>query len=242
MAAQGCRRDDQETAHRLRRRETRTCPSRRSGSPTARCSIGNQSHCLRRSGQESASAPRPAVVDRLLRDAEDRLGPRHRRRGSRSSISPMARPARKSRSTRDRRNAHRPGRHPPRRRPLAQSGRSISARSRADSCRAWGGSPPRSWSSTAQGRLSTHAPSTYKIPSAIRCPGRFPRAALRLGRQPRGHHLSLEGGRRAAADAGDLGVLGHHRCDRRLKPGTCRRSMRRRPRKRSCGRSMHCGR
>ena len=54
----------------------------------------------------------------------------------------------------------------------------------------------------------------------LRCAGRFPRRAVRVGRQPRGHDLPLQGGRRAAADAGDLGVLGHHRCaSPRLKPG-----------------------
>ena len=35
------------------------------------------------------------------------------------------------------------------------------------------------------GRLETHAPSTYKIPTASRRAGGFPRRAVRVGRQPR---------------------------------------------------------
>ena len=58
---------------------------------------------------------------------------------------------------------------------------------------------------TKDGRFASHAPSTYKIPCCVRRAGAFPRHAL--GRhQPRGDDLPLQGGRRAAADAGDLGV------------------------------------
>ena len=77
----------------------------------------------------------------------------------------------------DRRDAGRSRRHSPRCRALAQSGASTSARSRAASCRAWAGSPPKSWSSTHKGRLRTHAPSTYKIPCASDVPADF-RVAL----------------------------------------------------------------
>ena len=59
----------------------------------------------------------------------------------------------------------------------------------------------------AKGRLATHAPSTYKIPVASDVPADF-RVALWKSKGNQGtHHLSLEGGGRAAADAGDLGVL-----------------------------------
>ena len=69
------------------------------------------------------------------------------------------------------------------------------------------------------GRLRTHAPSTYKIPTASDVPADFPRGAVRVRRQPRGLDLSLQGGRRAAADAGDLGVLGDHRRHRQPEAG-----------------------
>ena len=52
-----------------------------------------------------------------------------------------------------------------------------------------------------KGRLLTHAPSTYKIPVASDVPADF-RVALVRRQQSRGHDLPLEGGRRAAADAG----------------------------------------
>ena len=58
-----------------------------------------------------------------------------------------------------------------------------------------------------KGRLLTHAPSTYKIPVASDVPLDF-RVALFDGCKPRGNDLSLEGGRRAAADAGDFGIRG----------------------------------
>ena len=51
--------------------------------------------------------------------------------------------------------------------------RSTSARSRAASSRAWAGSPPRSSSSTKDGRFATHAPSTYKIPCSSDVPEHF---------------------------------------------------------------------
>ena len=56
-----------------------------------------------------------------------------------------------------------------------------------------------------KGRLRTHAPSTYKIPASGDCPRDLQRRAVRE-REPRGHDPPLQGGRRAAADAGDLGA------------------------------------
>ena len=56
-----------------------------------------------------------------------------------------------------------------------------------------------------KGRLLTHAPSTYKIPCASDVPPDF-RVALFEGPNREFDDLSFEGGRRAAADARDLGV------------------------------------
>ena len=80
------------------------------------------------------------------------------------------------------------------------------------------------------GRLLTHAPSTYKIPVASRRAGRFSRRAVRQ-RKPRADHLPFQGGRRAAADAGDIGVCGDRGRDPFRQPGkTGTRWMRRRRR------------
>ena len=51
--------------------------------------------------------------------------------------------------------------------------RSISARSKARSCRAWAGSPARNCGGTSTGRLRTHGPSTYKIPGSRDVPPVF---------------------------------------------------------------------
>ncbi len=69
------------------------------------------------------------------------------------------------------------------------------------------------------GRLKTHAPSTYKIPTSADVPADFRVSLYRVRRQHRGFDLSLEGGRRAAADAGDFGVLRHYRRDRQPEAG-----------------------
>ena len=52
-----------------------------------------------------------------------------------------------------------------------------------------------------RGELTTHAPSTYKIPTASRPARRLPGADLRARREPRAGGRALEGGGRAAADA-----------------------------------------
>ena len=87
-----------------------------------------------------------------------------------------------------------------------------------------------------EGRLLTHAPSTYKIPVAADVPADF-RVALFDRRQSRGHDLSLEGGRRAAADAGDFRVLRDHRRGPFAAPGNRSRSMPPQRRRRSSRRS-----
>ena len=72
----------------------------------------------------------------------------------------------------------------------------------------------------------------------LRRAGRFPRDAVTRARQPRGHDLPLEGGGRAAADAGDFGVCRDCRRDpQRSHPASRCRSTRRRRRNRSCMRS-----
>ena len=69
------------------------------------------------------------------------------------------------------------------------------------------------------GRLQTHAPSTYKIPTASDVPADFRVALFESGGNREDCDLPLQGGRRAAADAGDLGVLGDHRRDRQPEAG-----------------------
>ena len=68
---------------------------RRSSSATARCSSATSAIAFGELAKKALSGARVAVLDRLLRDAEDPLGPRPRRAAGRSSISPMARRARK---------------------------------------------------------------------------------------------------------------------------------------------------
>ena len=58
-----------------------------------------------------------------------------------------------------------------------------------------------------KGRLRTHAPSTYKIPACSDRPPVF-NVTLWDGRNVGGHDLPLEGGGRAAPDAGHLGLVG----------------------------------
>ena len=63
-----------------------------------------------------------------------------------------------------------------------------------------------------QGPLAYPRASTYKIPVASDVPHGFPGCVVRR-QQSRGDGLSVEGGRRAAADAGDFGVRGDRGCD-----------------------------
>ena len=69
------------------------------------------------------------------------------------------------------------------------------------------------------GRLLTHAPSTYKIPTCSDVPADFRVALFEPGAQPRADHPPLEGGRGAAADARPLGVLRHRPRAREPLPG-----------------------
>ena len=66
-----------------------------------------------------------------------------------------------------------------------------------------------------KGRLTTHAPSTYKIPTANDRPDDLRMQIWEKGVNRDADDLPLQGGRRAAADAGALRVLGADRRGRR---------------------------
>ncbi len=77
----------------------------------------------------------------------------------------------------------------------------------------------------AEGRLQTHAPSTYKIPTAFDVPEDF-RVEFWAKRQSRADDLSIQGRRRTATDAGDLGLFGdlpRHRLDQARRHPAARR-------------------
>ena len=108
------------------------------------------------------------------------------------------------------------GRHRARRRrqPLP-AGRPRPGRGRR-SCRARAGSRWRTCAGTratapTRGRLATQAASTYKLPSFSEMPDGLPGHAARAGHRGR-RGLRLQGGRRAAADAGVLACA--RRCGR----------------------------
>ena len=129
---------------------------------------------LQHAGGRGLPRPRAAVVRRLLRHAGPELG-----QGQDAGPAVLLLRLRRGGERGDRRHAHRrveaaARRHPARRRQVARTRRSTSARSRAPSSRAWAGSPPRSWCGIRRpGLLTTHAPSTYKIPTANDCPPVF---------------------------------------------------------------------
>ena len=92
-----------------------------------------------------------------------------------------------------------------------------------------------------QGRLTTHAPSTYKIPTVTDCPRVF---NTRLFRQPQrqGHDSALQGGGRTAAAAAVSRCFSRSATRSRASPTTAstRRCARRRRRKRFSTRSKPC--
>ena len=111
-----------------------------------------------------------------------------------------------------------PRRHPPRRRQVAQSGH----RHRPDRgrLRAGHGLADDRGAGVGFGRTADDPRAVdLQDPDRFRRAGRFPRRPVRVRRQPRRRDLPLQGGRRAAADAGDLGVLGDHRRDRQPEAG-----------------------
>ena len=112
----------------------------------------------------------------------------------------------------DRRNEGDARRHRPRRRPLAQSGGGH--RTDRGRLRAGHGLAHDRGTGVPHGRAAAQPRALdLQDPLRVGCAGAFQDRAVGR-RQPRGHDLSLQGGRRAAADAGDLGV----RRDRRRDP------------------------
>ena len=198
--------------------------------------IGNQPMPFAELAKQAYFGARVAVLDRLLQDAEDPLGPakatgpavllfrlwrgllrsdgrHHDRRdeGRRASISSTTSGARSIR-------------------------RSTSARSRAASCRAWAGSPPRNWSSTRTAGCSpmrrrptrSRAPPMCRRISASRCCDGANREdtiyrSKAVGEPPLMLAISVFA---AIADAIHSLAPGEHAC----------RSTRRRRRRRSCAR------
>ena len=71
----------------------------------------------------------------------------------------------------------------------------------------------------AQGRLRTHAPSTYKIPCASDVPADFRVKLLRVAGQQGRHDLPLQGRGRTAADAGHFSLDGDLRRRRQPEAG-----------------------
>ena len=165
-------RRDQGAADRLRGRELRyrRRPDRVPRQPRVhRQPLG----AVRRTGQAGLFRARLAVVDRLLSHAEDPLG-RARRAGAAVLLFRLRRGVLGGAGRRDDRRDEGACASTSSTTSAARSiRRSTSARSRAASCRAWAGSPPRSWCSTRTGGCSRHAPSTYKIPCASDVPEHF---------------------------------------------------------------------
>jgi hypothetical protein len=114
-------------------------PPRRCVPPQPACASGKPGLSFAASAKQGAYGADLTVGDRLLQDAEDPLGPRQGIAAGRSSISPMARRWRGGDRHADRRAVGASGRYPPRCRPSRSIRRSISARSRAASSRAWAG-------------------------------------------------------------------------------------------------------
>ena len=157
-----------------------------------------------------ATAARAAVLLFRLRRGLQRSGDRHAHRGNGASDESTSCMTSGARSIR----------------------RLISARSKAASSRARAGSPRRNSSGTTRAGCSTHAPITYKIPVAADVPARFQGRAVSTAQiaKPR---LPLQGGWRAAADAGAFPYLPQSRTrSMRRVPASRWRLMRRRPPKR----------
>ena len=156
---------------------------------------------------------RAAVRDRLLRDAEDPLRPQDADRPAVLLLRLWRGRVRGRDRHADRRASAARGRHPARRRALAQSGASTAARSKAASSRAGAGSRWRSCGGTTRASLRTHAPSTYKIPTAHDVPAHFHVDFFGEPNREETIHRS-QGRRRAAVHAGAVGIPRAARRDR----------------------------
>ena len=238
MAAQAAAATIKARLDRFRRREVWSGARARSRFATTRCVVGNtrvrvRRTCHARPISRASRCRRPASTARRRS-----TGTRKRRTAGRSSISPMARRAREvvvDTLTGEMQVDAR--RHPPRRRQLAQSG----DRYRPDRGRLRAGHGLAHHRGTGVRQPTAGCSPTRRRPTRFRRASDVPRIsaiALFAEATTRGHDLSLEGGRRAAADAGDLGVLPRSptRSTASHPAGRCR-WMRRRRRSRSCARS-----
>ena len=204
---------------------------------------GNRSMSFARARAAVVGEARVAVGDRLLPHAEDPLGFRHQYAAGRSTISSMARPPPRSRSTRS------PARSRVLRAELLQDcGRSLNPAidlGQIEGAFVQG----MGWLTTEELWWDADGPAAH--PRALDLQdSRQPRRAAgvqcahpRRRAQPRGDHLPLQGGGRAAADAGDLGVSRDPRRDRepRRLSRRPRRSTRRRRPSACWRRSTRCG-
>ncbi len=146
------------------------------GVPAARHRVLGEPHLCRqpqhlvpRACRAVVGEARVAVGDRLLPHAEDSLGLRHQHRAGRSTTSPMARRLPRSRSIR---SPARPACCAPsccRIAAARSTRRSISARSKARSCRAWAGSPPRNCGGTRRAGCARTGRRPTRFPAAATC-------------------------------------------------------------------------
>ena len=227
MAALNAAVADQDPHDRGRRRAFR-----RAGAATS-CSPPTAS-MRATAASRSPSSPRCRWEKRVslsatgyYKHAEDPLGLRHQY-GPAVLLFRLRRRRRRSRDRHADRRDPRAARRTARRTAAARSiRRSISARSRAPSCRAWAGSPARNCGGTRRAGCAPHGPSTYKIPGSRDVPPVFNARLLDDAPNPRSHRLPLQGGRRAAADAGDLGLARHPRRGREPRRSSRRAAARR---------------
>ena len=179
--------------------------------------VGDETVSVRRARPPRLDGSGAAVGHRLLPHAQDRLRPHHHDRPAvlllrlrRGVLGGGDRPA-------DRRVPGAQGRHPARRRQVAQPGdRPGPDRGRLHPGH---GLADHRGAVVERGR---GAPDPRALdlqdPGGERPAGGVQRRAVRLGQEPRADHPPLEGGGRAAADAGDLGLSRHqgrHRQRRR---------------------------
>ena len=208
----GRRAPDPRAPGRLRRARATAARPTTCASPTTRVHVNGHAMPVPRAGARGLRGSRAAVVGRLLRDARPALGSTTSCRAGRSSTSPTAR--RVSEVVVDtltgewkllRADV------------LHDAGRSLNPAidiGQVEGAFIQG----MGWLTTEElvwhpktGLLMTHAPSTYKIPTANDCPPVFNVRAVRQ-RERRGQHPPQQGRRRAAAAAAVLGVPRDPRC------------------------------
>ncbi len=176
----------------------------RVGSRTARCMWAAQLY-LRRGRDKAYHGARQPVGDRVLQDAQDRLGPDQGRGPAVLLLRLWRRGDRGGDRHADRRKPHPARRYPARRRRLAEPG----ARYRPGRGRLCAG---RGLADDGRAGLGRQGPAAHpraldlQDPRLLGPARRVQRRALGPGPQPRGHDLPLQGGGRAAFHAGHLGA------------------------------------